>query len=92
MLIVTGATGQLGRRVVDHLGTLVPAGRIGISTRDPAQAADLAKAGIRVRRGDYDDRDSLYHAWEGAERILLVSSNAAARGGDMSAERFMRRS
>ena len=86
MLIVTGATGQLGRKVVDHLRALVPAGRIGISTRDPAQAADLARVGIRVRRGDYDDGASLRHAWEGAERILLVSSNAAASGGDPLAQ------
>ena len=86
MLIVTGATGQLGRRVVDHLKHLVPAGRICISTRDPVQAADLADAGIRVRRGDYDDAASLRHAWEGAERILLVSSNAAATGGDPLAQ------
>lgn len=89
MLIVTGATGHLGRRVVDHLRTLVPANRIGISTRDPAQAADLAEAGIRVRRGDYDDAASLRHAWEGAERILLVSSNAAASGGDPLAQHRM---
>lgn len=86
MLIVTGATGQLGRRVVDHLRTLVPTGRIGISTRNPAQEAKLAEAGIRVRRGDYDDAFSLRHAWEGAERVLLVSSNAAANGGDPLAQ------
>lgn len=86
MLIVTGATGQLGRRVVDHLRAFMPADRIGVSTRDPSRAADLAEAGIRVRRGDYDDPASLRHAWEGAERILLVSSNAAARGGDPIAQ------
>lgn len=89
MLIVTGATGQLGRRVVDHLITLVSADRIGISTRDPARATDLAEAGIRVRHGDYDDAASLRHAWEGAERILLVSSNAAATGGDPLAQHRM---
>ncbi|RVV97917.1 SDR family oxidoreductase [Mesobaculum littorinae] len=89
MLIVTGGTGQLGRRIVDHLRTLVSADRIGISTRDPAQAADLARAGIRVRRGDYDDPASLRHAWEGAERVLLVSSNTAARGGDPLAQHRM---
>lgn len=86
MLIVTGATGHLGRKVVDHLRTRVPADRIGVSTRDPAEAADLTGAGIRTRRGDYDDADSLRHAWEGAERILLVSSNAAARGSDPLAQ------
>jgi uncharacterized protein YbjT (DUF2867 family) len=82
MLIVTGATGQLGRRIVEHLLQHVPAERIGVSVRNPDIAGDLAQAGVRVRQGDYDDPDSLRHAWEGAERVLLVSSNAAARGGD----------
>ncbi|MGZ9811154.1 SDR family oxidoreductase [Pseudoroseicyclus sp. H15] len=86
MLIVTGATGQLGRKVVAHLRTLVPAERIGVSTRNPDEASDLAEAGIRVRRGNYDEPASLLHAWEGAERVLLVSSNAAASGGDPLAQ------
>lgn len=86
MLVVTGATGRLGRRVVDRLRTMAPADRIAVSVRDPERAADLAEAGIRVRRGDYDDAASLRQAWEGAERVLLVSSNAAAGGGDPLAQ------
>lgn len=82
MLIVTGATGQLGRMIVGHLLQHVPAERIGVSVRDPDQATDLARAGVRVRRGDYNDPESLRQAWEGAERVLLISSNAAASGGD----------
>lgn len=86
MLVVTGASGQLGRRIVDHLLTLVPATRIGVSLRDPAKAADLAARGVRVRQGDYDDAASLRHAFEGATRALMVSSNAAAQGGDPLAQ------
>lgn len=82
MLVVTGATGQLGRLVVKHLLTYVPASRIGVSTRDTAPLADLAAQGIRVRQGDYSDPASLRHAFEGAERILMISSNAGATGGD----------
>lgn len=82
MRIVTGATGELGRRIVEHLPQRVPADRIGVSVRDPDRAGDFAHAGVRVRRGDYGDPDSLRHAWEGAKRVLLVSSNAAAKGGD----------
>ena len=82
MLIVTGASGQLGRKVVNNLLHHVPAGRIGVSVRDPEKVSDLQAAGVRVRRGDYDDADSLRLAWQGAERVLLVSSNAAATGGD----------
>jgi NAD(P)H dehydrogenase (quinone) len=82
MLIVTGASGQLGRKIVENLLDLVPADCIGVSVRDPAKAAGLAARGVRVRQGDYNDPASLHHAWEGAERLLLVSSNAAATGGD----------
>lgn len=82
MLVITGATGQLGRKIAQNLLQHVPAQAIAVSVRDPAKAADLAAAGMRVRQGDYDDAASLRHAWEGAQRLLLVSSNAAATGGD----------
>jgi NAD(P)H dehydrogenase (quinone) len=86
MLIITGATGQLGKRVVESLLRRVPAQRIGISVRSPDKATDLAAQGVRVRHGDYDQPDSLRQAWEGAEQVLLVSSNAAASGGDPIAQ------
>ena len=82
MFIITGATGQLGRKIVQNLLQLVSAERIAVSVRDPAKADDLAMAGVRVRQGDYNDAASLRHAWEGAKRLLLVSSNASAHGGD----------
>lgn len=82
MFIVTGASGKLGGLVVDALLHLVSADLIGVSVRDPEKLAGLASRGVRVRRGDYDDAKSLRHAWEGARRVLLVSSNAGASGGD----------
>ncbi|WP_346915529.1 NAD(P)H-binding protein [uncultured Roseibium sp.] len=82
MFIVTGASGQLGRRIVSNLLNHVPAERIGISARDPEKVSDLKALGVRVRQGNYDNAESLRFAWEGAERLLLVSSNAAATGGD----------
>lgn len=86
MLIVTGASGKLGSLVVEALLGLVPANAIGVSVRDPKKLAVLAERGVRVRQGDYDDASSLRYAWEGAKRILLVSSNAAAFGGDPLAQ------
>lgn len=86
MLIVTGASGKLGRRIVDQLLLHVPAERIGVSVRDPDKLADLNAKGVRVRYGDFTDAESLRHAFEGAERILIVSSNAAATGGDTLAQ------
>ncbi|NGO49427.1 NmrA family NAD(P)-binding protein [Streptomyces ureilyticus] len=79
MLIVTGATGHLGSLIVDRLLERVPADRIGVSVRDVSKAADLAERGVRVRAGDFTEPDSLKHAFEGAERVLVVS--AAIRGG-----------
>jgi NAD(P)H dehydrogenase (quinone) len=73
MIIVTGATGKLGRRIVEHLLERVPADRLGVSVRDPRKAQDLADRGVRVRPGSFDDPASLVHAFEGAEQLLLVS-------------------
>ncbi|MCG7523540.1 SDR family oxidoreductase [Streptomyces sp. OfavH-34-F] len=73
MIIVTGATGKLGRRTVERLLERVPAERVGVSVRDPRKARDLADRGVRVRQGSFDDPASLVHAFEGAERLLLVS-------------------
>ena len=86
MIIVTGATGQLGRGIVEQLVQRVPAGQVGVSVRDPAKAADLAALGVRVRRGDFEAPDSLEHAFEGATQVLLVSSNGAAQGRDPIAQ------
>ncbi|WP_373235861.1 NmrA family NAD(P)-binding protein [Cohaesibacter celericrescens] len=82
MFVVTGASGKLGGFIVEALLRLVPAEMVGVSVRDPAKLSQLAARGVRVRRGDYNDADSLRSAWEGAERLLLVSSNAAAAGGN----------
>lgn len=86
MFIITGATGQLGRKIVQNLLQLVSADRVAVSVRDPAKANDLAMAGVRVRQGNYDDAASLRHAWAGAKQLLLVSSNASASGGDPLAQ------
>ncbi|MET9270476.1 NAD(P)H-binding protein [Kribbella sp. NPDC003557] len=73
MIIVTGATGRLGRAVVDRLADRVPTDQLAVSVRDPQKAADLGGRGIRVRRGDFDDPDSLATAFEGAAQVLIVS-------------------
>jgi NAD(P)H dehydrogenase (quinone) len=86
MIIVTGATGHLGRLIVKQLLARLPAGQVGVSVRDPAKAADLAALGVRVRRGDFAEPESLLHAFEGGTQVLVVSSNAAAYGGDPLAQ------
>jgi NAD(P)H dehydrogenase (quinone) len=82
MIIVTGATGNLGRAIVEKLVKRVPPNQVGASVRDLAKAADLVALGVRVRQGDFGDPESLMRAFEGASQVLIVSSNARAHGGD----------
>ncbi|QCW51608.1 NAD-dependent epimerase/dehydratase family protein [Nocardioides dongxiaopingii] len=78
MLIVTGATGQLGSRIVERLLERVPADQVGVSVRDPSRATSLADRGVRVRAADFTEPATLAHALEGASRVLVLS--AAIRG------------
>ncbi|MFG2959876.1 NAD(P)H-binding protein [Streptomyces sp. NPDC048291] len=73
MIIVTGATGQLGSQTVEHLLARVPADRVGVSVRDPKKAQALADRGVRVRQGSFTEPAGLAHAFEGGTRILIVS-------------------
>ena len=76
MIVITGATGKLGSRIVDHLLQRVPADQIGVSVRDTDRAAVLRTRGVRVRHGDYDDPNSLAEAFAGADQVLIVSAGA----------------
>lgn len=76
MIVVTGANGQLGRGIVERLLGLVPAERIAVSVRDTEKARALSDQGVRVRRGDFTDPESLVHAFEGASQVLIVSADA----------------
>jgi NAD(P)H dehydrogenase (quinone) len=79
VIIVTGATGQLGRLVVQDLLTRLPADQIVAAVRTPDKAADLAEQGVQVREADYDRPDTLKAAFEGAEKILLISGSEVGR-------------
>ena len=79
MIIVTGATGQLGRLVIAGLLKTTPAAHIVAAVRDVAKAADLAALGVQVRRADYDDAASLDAAFAGATKVLLISSSELGR-------------
>jgi len=76
MIVVTGASGQLGRLVIAALLKSVPAGDIVAAVRNPDKAADLAALGVVLRRADYADPASLDAALLGADKVLLISSNA----------------
>ncbi|NTX13314.1 SDR family oxidoreductase [Myxococcus sp. CA056] len=74
-LLVTGASGHLGRRVVElllesHKGSLI------VTTREPSKLSDLSARGVVVRKADFDDAKSLDTAFAGAERLLLISTDS----------------
>ena len=75
MIAITGATGQLGRLVIAELLKKTAAREVVAIVRDPAKAVDLAASGVSIRQADYNDSGTLVTAFEGVERVLLVSSN-----------------
>ncbi len=68
MIIVTGATGQLGSQVVARLLDRVSPDQVGVSVRDPDKARPLAQRGVRVRRGDFTEPATLTDAFPGTSR------------------------
>jgi NAD(P)H dehydrogenase (quinone) len=73
MIAVSGASGQLGRLTVRLLLERVDAGRVVALSRTPQAVADL---GVATREADFDDPVGLVRAFDGAERLLLISTNA----------------
>ena len=73
--LVTGASGQLGRLVIDGLLKTVPASEIGVLVRSEKAAAEFAARGLHVHNGDYSRPDSLKAAFAGVDRALLISSS-----------------
>jgi NAD(P)H dehydrogenase (quinone) len=82
-LLVTGAAGKLGQRVIAHLldtHHVAPA-RIVAGTRNPDKLASLAAKGVQVRKLDFEDAASLATALAGVDRMLLISTDAIDRPG-----------
>lgn len=80
-IAVTGAAGQLGRAVLGYLQTR-GAKRIVAITRDPAKLATLR--GVEIRRGDFDDANSLNAVFAGVDRLLVISTDAVGLPGGRS--------
>jgi uncharacterized protein YbjT (DUF2867 family) len=66
-ILVTGASGDLGRKTVLHLLERRPAGELVGVARDPSKAADLTAKGVEIRQGDYFEPSSLSQAFKGVE-------------------------
>ncbi len=76
MKLITGATGQFGANAIDHLlDKGVNVAEIAALVRDTSKAQSLKDKGVDLRIGDYTDHDSLVKAFQGVDKLLLVSSN-----------------
>lgn len=80
ILFVTGASGHLGRRVVELL-LEKKAGKIVAGTRTPEKLADFSARGVDVRHTDFEQPKELEAALKGADRVLIISTDAIDRPG-----------
>ncbi len=76
MILVTGATGGLGHQVIESLLTTTAASEIVAMVRDVNKATDLKERGVTVRQADYLDYAALVQAFQGVDKVLLVSAVA----------------
>ncbi|MGB6713032.1 MAG: NAD(P)H-binding protein [Candidatus Cybelea sp.] len=78
-LLITGASGQLGRLVIKHLCRLDPGADITAMVRTPQAADEVAPFRAATRMGNYTDPASLDAALTGIDRLLLISSSGVFR-------------
>ncbi|OMP66272.1 SDR family oxidoreductase [Domibacillus epiphyticus] len=74
-MLVTGATGKLGTKVVETLLNTVPANQLALSVRNPEKAEELRSRGVEVRIGDFDRPETLDAAFAGIDRLLMISAD-----------------
>ncbi|MFD1676444.1 SDR family oxidoreductase [Alicyclobacillus fodiniaquatilis] len=74
-MLVTGATGKLGSKVVETLLKSVPASQVAASVRNPEKAEGLLAQGVDVRHGDFDRPETLPSAFAGIDRLLIISTD-----------------
>ncbi|MFE7961589.1 SDR family oxidoreductase [Streptomyces cellulosae] len=79
-IVVTGASGKLGRHVVEQLLEKVPAGQVTAVVRSPEKVADLAERGVRVTAADYNAPETFDGLFAAGDKVLLISGNEFDRG------------
>lgn len=75
MILITGATGQLGNATLHFLAKNHPDLPLAALARDLDKAADIQTLPVDIRRGNYDDYDSLLNAFKGIDKLFFVSAN-----------------
>ncbi|WP_339148656.1 MULTISPECIES: SDR family oxidoreductase [unclassified Sutcliffiella] len=74
-MLVTGATGKLGSKIVETLLNKVPGNQLAVSVRNPDKAEGLRARGVDVRKGDFDYPETLDAAFAGVDRLLIISAD-----------------
>ena len=77
---ITGASGQLGRLVLEFVVEKVGARNVVAITRSPEKLADIAAGGVEVRAGDFAQPEELAAAFAGVERLLIISVDDVREG------------
>ncbi|MGW3206496.1 NAD(P)H-binding protein [Streptomyces sp. NPDC001135] len=79
-IVVTGATGHLGRHVVEQLLEKVPAEQVTAVVRDEAKAADFAARGVKLAVADYNAPETFDGLFAAGDKVLLISGNEFDKG------------
>ncbi|MBI9047699.1 MAG: SDR family oxidoreductase [Anaerolineaceae bacterium] len=79
MIVITGASGQLGRLVITELLKSVSATEIVAAVRSPETVEDISSLGVQVRQANYDQPNTLDTAFAGADKLLLISSSEVGK-------------
>ncbi|WP_262063706.1 NAD(P)H-binding protein [Streptomyces sp. STR69] len=79
-IVVTGATGHLGRHVVEQLLEKVPADQITAVVRTPEKAADFAERGVKIAVADYNTPETFDSVFAAGDKVLLISGNEFDKG------------
>ncbi|NUU62279.1 SDR family oxidoreductase [Paenibacillus agri] len=74
-ILITGATGQLGTKIIERLAEIIPPEQLIAGVRDPQKAEYLQSLGVQIRIVDYDQPETLEEAFTGVSRLLLISSS-----------------
>ncbi|MEW2567588.1 SDR family oxidoreductase [Streptomyces sp. NPDC047070] len=79
-IVVTGATGHLGKHVIAGLLEKVPADQVVAVVRNKEKAADFAARGVRIAVADYNAPETFDSVFSAGDRVLLVSGNEFDKG------------
>lgn len=74
-ILVTGATGSLGKQTIEFLRSKTDVSNIVALVRDKSKATDLKNLGVEIRVGDYDDLESLNVAFKGIDKLFFISAS-----------------